>query len=101
MPKRKVLPCQDVPRFWDAVRFKVDHSDGLGFFILTGSSVPPDDADIVHTGTVSLDSAAFSSENIALDFKEPQDGKLKFTATPAVDNAKSFCIESEDQVVVA
>ena len=41
-------------------------------------------------GAESLNSAAFSSENVALDFKEPPDGKLKFTATPAVDNAKSF-----------
>ena len=41
-------------------------------------------------GGESLDSATFSSDNVALDFKEPQDGKLKFTATPAVDNAKSF-----------
>ena len=41
-------------------------------------------------GAVSLDSASFSSENVSLDFKEPQDGKLKFTATPAVDDATSF-----------
>ena len=41
-------------------------------------------------GAESLDSAAFSSDNVALDFKGPQDVKLKFTATPAVDNAKSF-----------
>ena len=41
-------------------------------------------------GAESLVSAAFSSENVSLDFREPQDGKLKFTATPAVDNAKSF-----------
>ena len=41
-------------------------------------------------GVESLDSAAFSSENVALDFKGPQDGKLKFSATPAADNAKSF-----------
>ena len=41
-------------------------------------------------GAESLDTAAFSSENVSLDFREPQDGKLKFTATPAVDNAKSF-----------
>ena len=41
-------------------------------------------------GAESLDSAAFSSENVSLDFREPQDGKLKFAATPAVDNAKSF-----------
>ena len=41
-------------------------------------------------GAESLAPAAFSSENVSLEFKEPQDGKLKFTATPAVDNAKSF-----------
>ena len=41
-------------------------------------------------GAESLDSAAFSSENVAVDFREPQDGKLKFSATSAVDNAKSF-----------
>ena len=41
-------------------------------------------------GAESLDSAALSSENVELDFKEPQDGKLKFSATPTVDNAKSF-----------
>ena len=41
-------------------------------------------------GTESLDPAAFSSAKVALEFKEPQGGKLKFTATSAVDNAKSF-----------
>ena len=41
-------------------------------------------------GAESLDTAAFSPENVSLDFREPQDGKLKFTATPAVDNVKSF-----------
>ena len=41
-------------------------------------------------GAESLESAAFSSENVSLDFKEPQKGKLKFVATPAIDNTKSF-----------
>ena len=41
-------------------------------------------------GAESLESAAFSSENVSLDFKEPQEGKLKFVATPAIDNTKSF-----------
>ena len=46
-------------------------------------------------GAESLDTAAFSFENVELDFKEPQDGKLKFTATPAVDNAKSFFMKAK------
>ena len=41
-------------------------------------------------GAESFDSGLFSSENVALQFKEPQDGKLKFTATPAVNSAKAF-----------
>ena len=45
---------QVIPQLWDAVRFSVDHSKGIGQFIMTGSAVPPD-ADkqqrIHHTGT--------------------------------------------------
>ena len=48
---RLIDEWQEYPRFWDAVRFRVDHSKGFGHFILTGSSVPPDKADISHTGT--------------------------------------------------
>ncbi len=45
---------QVIPQLWDAVRFAVDHSKGIGQFILTGSAVPPDKdkkEKIHHTGT--------------------------------------------------
>ena len=48
---------QVAPVLWDAVRFEVDQRGGMGHFILTGSSTPPDDADEDeaikrrHTGT--------------------------------------------------
>ena len=45
---------QIIPQLWDAVRFSVDHSKGVGQFILTGSAVPMDDEEqkkIHHTGT--------------------------------------------------
>ncbi len=44
---------QIIPQLWDAVRFAVDHSKGIGQFIMTGSAVPPDDNQqkIHHTGT--------------------------------------------------
>ena len=45
---------QVIPQLWDAVRFAVDHSKGVGQFIMTGSAVPPDDEaqkKIHHTGT--------------------------------------------------
>lgn len=45
---------QIIPQLWDAVRFAVDHSKGIGQFILTGSAVPVDAEEqkkINHTGT--------------------------------------------------
>ncbi len=48
---RLIDEWQEFPRFWDAVRFQVDHRPGFGHFILTGSAVPPDTAEISHTGT--------------------------------------------------
>lgn len=41
-------------------------------------------------GSEMLDSAMFVPDSVALVFKKPQDGKLKFTAMPVNDNAKSF-----------
>ena len=55
---RLIDEWQDVPKFWDAVRADVDHSEGFGHYILTDSVVPPDDrnarsgkGEIVHSGT--------------------------------------------------
>ena len=48
---RLIDEWQEFPRFWDAVRFQVDHRPGFGHFILTGSAVPPDTEEISHTGT--------------------------------------------------
>lgn len=48
---RLIDEWQIAPKLWDAVRFEVDHRKGKGLFILTGSAVPPDDDEILHTGT--------------------------------------------------
>lgn len=54
---RLIDEWQDAPQFWDAVRYEVDHCEGYGHFLLTGSAVPPDDVDedgkkvISHSGT--------------------------------------------------
>ena len=42
---------QEVPQFWDAIRFEVDHRDGDGLFMLTGSAVPVHSDEIHHSGT--------------------------------------------------
>ena len=34
---------QVIPQLWDAIRFAVDHSKGIGQYILTGSAVPPNE----------------------------------------------------------
>lgn len=42
---------QLAPSLWDTIRFEVDHRNGEGFFILTGSAVPAKTNEIWHTGT--------------------------------------------------
>lgn len=50
---RLIDEWQDVPKFWDAIRHRVDHSEGSGQFMLTGSSVLPESKrkEIHHSGT--------------------------------------------------
>lgn len=48
---RLIDEWQVAPKLWDAVRFEADHSPKLGLFILTGSSVPPDMSEVIHSGT--------------------------------------------------
>lgn len=53
---RLIDEWQVAPKFWDAIRYDVDHREGDGFYMLTGSSVPPevnkdDKSEIVHSGT--------------------------------------------------
>ncbi len=42
---------QVAPKLWDAVRFAVDHQEGTGHFILTGSSTPVGSNERSHSGT--------------------------------------------------
>ena len=42
---------QIAPSLWDASRFEIDHRGGVGYFILTGSSVPPRTSEMIHSGT--------------------------------------------------
>ena len=48
---RLVDEWQVAPVFWDAIRHLVDHADGAGQFILTGSVVPPKTEEKTHSGT--------------------------------------------------
>ncbi len=48
---RLIDEWQEIPQFWDAIRFEVDHRAGEGQFMLTGSAVPVHSEEIHHTGT--------------------------------------------------
>ena len=48
---RLIDEWQIAPTLWDAVRFTADHENKLGLFILTGSSVPADMREVIHSGT--------------------------------------------------
>lgn len=48
---RLIDEWQQIPQLWDAIRFTVDHRDGDGHFILTGSAVPASTEEIHHSGT--------------------------------------------------
>ena len=48
---RLIDEWQLYPRLWDAVRSEVDKRDETGQFILTGSAVPADMSEVLHTGT--------------------------------------------------
>lgn len=48
---RLIDEWQIAPQLWDAVRFQADHSPELGLFVLTGSSVPADMSEVIHSGT--------------------------------------------------
>jgi hypothetical protein len=48
---RLIDEWQGEPRLWDAVRNEVDARQAMGQFILTGSAVPADRSEILHSGT--------------------------------------------------
>ncbi len=48
---RLIDEWQIAPKLWDAIRFEVDQRRIFGQFILTGSAVPADTSEIIHTGT--------------------------------------------------
>lgn len=77
---------QIAPKLWDTVRFAVDHTPGMGHFILTGSTVPDEKRDeINHSGTgricrmrmrpMTLWESGESSGAVSLNelFEQPED----------------------------
>lgn len=90
---RLIDEWQIAPKLWDAVRFAVDHREGKGQFILTGSSTPADVSEISHSGTgrfswltmrnMSLYESKESSGEVSI--KELFEGKKDISGTNELD----------------
>lgn len=48
---RLIDEWQIAPKLWDAARYEIDHRNAEGQFIFTGSSVPANMDEVIHTGT--------------------------------------------------
>ena len=95
---------QIAPKLWDAVRFAVDHTPGMGHFILTGSTVPDEKRnEIDHSGTgricrmrmrpMSLWESGESSGAVSLSglFERPDDFAGGETSMKLEDIAFACC----------
>ncbi|MBR1688239.1 MAG: ATP-binding protein [Prevotella sp.] len=88
---RLIDEWQLAPQLWDAARFVVSHRGKTGQFVFTGSSVPPDQSKITHTGTgrfawltmrpMSLWESGESNGNVSLG-RLFEGGKLKTAISP-------------------
>lgn len=48
---RLIDEWQNIPQIWDSIRYDVDHTRKLGQYILTGSTLPVDMSEVLHSGT--------------------------------------------------
>jgi len=93
---RLIDEWQIAPKLWDAARYEIDHRNAEGQFIFTGSSVPANMDDVIHTGTgrftwllmrpMSLYESGESTGEVSL--KELFDGKEKIQGINNLDLEK-------------
>lgn len=97
---RLIDEWQVAPKFWDAIRFDVDHRDGDGFYMLAGSSVPPkidkgndEEKEIVHSGTGRI--ARLTMRPMSLFESGESNGEISLKA---LFNGKSDELYSENDL---
>lgn len=92
---RLIDEWQIAPKLWDAVRFEVDHRRELGQFILTGSAVPPDTKEIMHSGTGRF--TWLTMRPMSLYESEDSSGEVRlsdlFDGTGDIDGASTIDID--------
>ena len=118
---RLIDEWQLAPKLWDAIRFEVDHRQGFGHFLLTGSAVPADLSEIYHSGTgrfarlkmrpMSLYESGESNGNVSLEnlFSTPE--SIEGVSELGIERLAflvcrggwplSTCLEGEDALIQA
>ncbi len=98
---RLIDEWQEAPKLWDIIRFEVDKRNKEGQFILTGSSVPCDSSQLIHTGTgryawltmrtMSLFESDESSGEVSLSDLFEQKGIVSGTNRLKIDDLAYLC----------
>ena len=92
---RLIDEWQVAPALWDSIRFEADHSADLGLFILTGSSVPADMSEVVHSGTGRI--GWVRMRPMSLWESEDSTGEVSlaglFTSPPSISGQSSVGLE--------
>ena len=94
---RLIDEWQLAPMLWDSIRYDVDHADGPGCYILTGSSVPADDSEMRHSGAGRF--SWLKMRPMTLWESQESSGEASLSALFAgedVTGAKSACPDLEE-----
>ena len=94
---RLIDEWQLAPVLWDSIRYDVDHADGPGCYILTGSSVPADDSEMRHSGAGRV--SWLKMRPMTLWESQESSGEASLTALFAgedITGAKSACPDLEE-----
>jgi predicted AAA+ superfamily ATPase len=87
---RLIDEWQEVPKIWDAVRFKVDENAEKGMFILTGSATPKTEG-IMHSGAGRIGSIRMRS----MSLYESGDSSGDVSLQGLFDNVFENCFTGE------
>lgn len=91
---RLIDEWQVAPSLWDAIRFDVDHREGDGFYILTGSSVPARLDKNSHSGTGRI----ARQQMYTMSLWESGDSNGKISLSDLFDGGALPCINDETDI---
>ena len=94
---RLIDEWQLAPMLWDSIRYEVDHAEGPGCYILTGSSVPADDSEMRHSGAGRISWLKMRPMSLWESMESSGEASLSaLFAGEDVTGAKSKCPDLEE-----